>query len=86
MSPIKILVFMLFVIFGLAIFPMMISVFLFLETAIGNQDLGIVAFLREQYWYVVAGVWIFAAAGIAFALPAMLKSGFFNDIDSDDKK
>jgi uncharacterized membrane protein len=79
-SLIKGIVIALFLVFAAAAVPVFLKVFLSIQIRIGNGDVDFVKFLRTHVMQVVYAVWIFFALGLMVALPAMIKNGFFSNM------
>lgn len=76
-TPVKIVFFTLFVLFGFSLIPLMVRIVLGTQAAIGNAGVGpIKAAIAHSNW-IVAVIWALMAAGIAVALPAAIRAGFF---------
>lgn len=64
--------FVLFLVLGFAMVPLMIGVFVALQTRVGNGDVAPIRWLREHEVGASRAVWAVLAAGLAIATPAML--------------
>jgi len=62
-----------FVVIAAAMPPLAVRYFLAGQTAIGNGDVPLIAFMIRHETTIVRGVWVFMAAGIAIALPHVLR-------------
>lgn len=62
-----------FVVLALAIPPLALRAFLAGQVSIGNTESPLVAFLLRQETNVVRAFWVLMAAGVAIALPAILR-------------
>jgi len=62
-----------FVLFAVAIPPLALRAFLSGQVAIGNAELPLVAFLVRNETNVVRGFWVLMAAGLAIAVPVILR-------------
>lgn len=62
-----------FVVLAVAIPPLALRAFLAGQVAIGNAASPLVAFLLRQETNVVRAFWVLMAAGVAIALPAILR-------------
>ena len=76
-TAVKIFYFVLFCIMGFSIVPLVIRLFISLQTRIGNAEFFLVRFLQGHEQSVVFGVWIVFIIGLCFAVPAGIKDGFF---------
>jgi len=76
---IKIAIFVVFVLVGFALMAGMLNVFIFLQEKIGNGEFPLIKGIKDNFWPVMIGVWIFMSFGLLIALPAMIKDGFFAD-------
>lgn len=63
----------LFVIFVAAITPGILKLFVRMQMRIGNGDLPFVRTLRDQPMQVIRTVWFVFAAGLALAIPFIIK-------------
>jgi hypothetical protein len=68
----KVVIILLFCIFSFALIGLMIHVFIVLQGGIGNANVGMVRFMRENERRVTLGAWIFLGVGTAIAIPAAL--------------
>lgn len=73
----KIIIFVVFLIGGYSLVPVMVNLFVDMQTGIGNGEEGMIKYIRENTMTVVWGFWIIFSAGLIIALPAMIKDGFF---------
>jgi len=64
--------FALFLLLGFSLVPLMIRLFVVLQTRIGNGELGLIRALAAHERGVAYGVWALFAAGLAIAAPVML--------------
>jgi hypothetical protein len=71
-NTLKVVVILLFCVFGFALIGLMIHVFVVLQGGIGNADVGMVRFLRENERMVTYGTWIFLGIGTLIAVPFAL--------------
>jgi len=69
-----------FLIFGAAVVPVFLKVFLYLQSNIGNGDLAAMKLLREHPMKVVYAVWAVFGLGLLLALPVMIRSGFLTNV------
>lgn len=79
MSIAKIFIFVLFLLFGFGMVPLMIKLFLYLQNQIGNSGHWVVTFLNNNFWLAVLLVWGIFLLGFLIAWPAMVKDGFFEE-------
>jgi hypothetical protein len=77
-TPAKIVFFTLFVAFGFSLIPLMVRAVLAGLEAIGNS-VGVQAFaaLIARPGWIVLPIWLLMGAGMAIAVPAAIKDGFF---------
>lgn len=68
----KVVVILLFCVFSFALIGLMIHVFVALQGGIGNANVSMVRFMRENERRVTFGMWIFLGIGAAIAIPAAL--------------
>lgn len=62
-----------FLVIAASIPPLVLRYFLAGQVAIGNGDLPVIAFMLRHETGVVRGIWVFMAAGVAIALPHVLR-------------
>jgi hypothetical protein len=62
-----------FVVIAAAMPPLAVRYFLAGQTAIGNGEIPLVAFMIRHETAIVRGIWVFMAAGVAIALPHILR-------------
>ena len=74
---VKIVAFAVFLTIGFAAVPLMLRLFLAGQRYIGNAGHPLVRMLSEHQALVVGGVWCMFAAGLAIAMPVMLRDEFF---------
>ncbi len=65
--------FALFLLLGFSMVPLMIRLFVVLQTRIGNGELALIQALRAHERGVAYGVWALFASGLAIAAPVMLQ-------------
>jgi len=65
--------FALFLLLGFSLVPLLIRLFVVLQTRIGNGELALVQSLRAHESGVAFGIWALFATGLAIAAPAMLR-------------
>jgi hypothetical protein len=71
-NSLKVVIILLFCVFGFALIGLMIHVFVVLQGGIGNADVSMVRFLRENERRVTFGAWIFLGMGTLIAVPFAL--------------
>ncbi len=57
----------------------MLKFFLAGQIAIGNGNVTVIRAIAAHQAGVVIGVWLFLALGLAIALPAAIRDGFFDE-------
>lgn len=76
-NTLKVVIILLFCVFGFSLIGLMLHVFLVLQGGIGNANVGIIKLLRENERRVTYIVWAFLGLGCLIAIPAaLLDSGF----------
>lgn len=70
--------FVLFVVFAFGSIPLFIKLFVLLATRVGLGAHPVVKKLTGHFWAAVWAFWILYAAGLAIALPTMIRDGFFS--------
>lgn len=60
-----------------ALVPLMVKIVVDAQLRIGNGDVPIVRFFDAHRWHVTYAFWALFAAGLAVAMPAMIRDGFF---------
>jgi ABC-type sulfate transport system permease subunit len=70
--------FVVFLAIAFAAVPLMLRLFVYLHTRIGNGEHWVIRWLDAHHWQIVWGVWAFFALGLLIALPTMVRDGFFN--------
>jgi len=76
-TPVKIAVFVAFVIVGLGAVPLVLRLFLAGQRWIGNGGHPLVRTLDAHQMLVVAGVWSMGVVGLGIAMPFAIRDGFF---------
>ncbi len=76
-TPVKIVFFTLFVLFGFSVIPLMVRVVLGVQVALGNGGIGPIKAAMNYSNWIVAAFWLLMAAGLVVALPAAIRAGFF---------
>lgn len=71
-NTLKVVIILLFCVFGFSLIGLMIHVFVILQGGIGNANVGIVKFLRENERLATYIVWGFLGLGCLIAIPAAL--------------
>jgi hypothetical protein len=66
------------VLLGAALVPLMIKVVIYAQVRAGNGEVPIVRFFDVHRWHVTYAFWALCAAGLAVALPTMIRDGFFS--------
>ncbi|MGO9061806.1 MAG: hypothetical protein ACLQU2_31215 [Candidatus Binataceae bacterium] len=79
-TPIRIVFFTIFLVFAFSLVPTMVKLFLAGQATIGNAGKGPIKFLDRHQVGVIWGFWIVWGAGLAIALPTMIRAGFFTDL------
>jgi hypothetical protein len=74
----KIIFFTLFLAFGFSAIPLMVKLVLAGQVGIGNADVGIVRLVAAHETRIVIGFWLFLGLGLAIAIPAAIRDGFFD--------
>ncbi len=74
----RVIFFALLLAFGFSCIPTMLKFFLAGQIAIGNGNVTIIRAIAAHRTGVVIGVWLFLAFGLAIALPAAIRDGFFD--------
>src|SRR5262245_4965625 len=72
--------FLLFLVLGFSLVPLLIRGFLVLQASIGNADLWIVRLLRDHELGITWSVWGIFALGTLIALPVMVKDLLGKDL------
>ena len=72
--------FLLFLVLGFSLVPLMLRAFIVMQTHIGNAELWIVQVLRDHERGVTYGVWGMFALGTLIALPVMMKDLLGKDL------
>lgn len=72
--------FLLFLVLGFSLVPLMLRAFIVMQTSIGNADLWIVRGLRDHERGITYGVWGMFALGTLIALPVMVKDLIGKDL------
>ena len=67
----KVAVFGLFLVFGFSLIPLALHLFIIGQGKIGNEDVGMIHFLRTHERGVTYAVWGFFTVGLLIALPVM---------------
>jgi len=62
-----------FLVIAVSIPPLALRYFLAGQVAIGNGELPVIAFMLHHEAGIVRGIWVFMAAGVAIALPHILR-------------
>ena len=62
-----------FIVICVAVPPLAVRLFLAGQVAIGNGDVPVIAFMLRHEASIVRGMWVFMAAGVAIALPHILR-------------
>lgn len=73
-----ILWFAIFLLIAFSAVPLMIKLFVYLHTRIGNGEHPVIRWVDTHRWPMVWGFWGVFALGLLIALPTMLREGFFN--------
>jgi hypothetical protein len=73
----RIIFFGLFLAFAYSTIPLGLKLFLAGQTVVGNADVGIIRAVAAHQTGVVIGAWLFISLGLAIAIPAALRDGFF---------
>lgn len=60
-----------------AFVPLMVKLVVDAQLRAGNGDIPIVRFFDTHRWHVTYAIWALFAAGLAVALPTMIRDGFF---------
>jgi hypothetical protein len=76
-TPVKIAFFALFCLFGFSLIPLIVKVVLGVQVALGNGNVGPIRAAIDHSWWIIAVLWLLMAAGLATALPAAIRQGFF---------
>ncbi len=76
-TPAKIVFFTLFVAFGFSLVPVMVKLVLSVQVLVGNANVGFIRAAIDHAAWIVAVLWILMALGLATALPAAIRQGFF---------
>src|SRR5262249_13294450 len=76
-TPVKAVVFAIFLVMGGSAMPLMLRLFLAGQRRLGNAGHPLVRGLGEHETLVVVGFWSVCLVGLALALPVMLRDGFF---------
>lgn len=71
-NTLKLVVILLFCVFGFALIGLMIHAFVILQGSMGNANVGMVKFLRENERLVTFCAWGFLGLGVLIAIPAAL--------------
>jgi hypothetical protein len=71
-NTLKVVVILLFCVFGFSLIGLMLHVFIVLQGGIGNANVGIIKFLRENERLATYIVWGFLGLGCLIAIPAAL--------------
>ncbi|MGH8453162.1 MAG: hypothetical protein ACRES4_00210 [Nevskiales bacterium] len=66
-----------FLAIGYGAVPLMIRLFVYLHTRIGNGGHWVIRWLDTHQWQMTWGVWAVFTLGLLIALPTMLREGFF---------
>jgi hypothetical protein len=77
-SVAKYLFFALFLAFGYSVIPLMVKLVLAGQGKIGNADVGIVRAAMAHETGIIIAFWILITLGLAIAIPAAIKDGFFD--------
>jgi len=83
-NPAKILFFTAFLAFAFSLIPTMVKFFLAGQASIGNAEKGPIRFIEAHQVGVIWGFWLLWVAGLAVALPTMIRTGFFTDLGGSD--
>jgi hypothetical protein len=62
----------------------MVKIFLAGQASIGNSEKGPIRFIEAHQVGVIWGFWLLWVAGLAVALPTMVRTGFFTDLGGSD--
>lgn len=62
----------------------MVKIFLAGQASIGNAEKGPIRFIEAHQVGVIWGFWLLWVAGLAVALPTMVRTGFFTDLGGSD--
>ncbi|MGC1381600.1 MAG: hypothetical protein WA814_11335, partial [Candidatus Baltobacteraceae bacterium] len=81
-TPAKIVFFTLFVAFGFSLIPLMVKLVLGFQVLIGNDKLPPVRAAIDRSAWIVGALWALMATGLAVALPAAIRAGFFSNDSS----
>jgi hypothetical protein len=65
------------VLLGAALVPLMVKIVVDAQLRLGNGEVPIVRWFDTHRWHVTYAFWALFAAGLAVALPAMIRDGFF---------
>jgi len=65
------------VLLAAAFVPLMVKIVVDAQLRAGNGDIPIVRFFDTHRWHVTYAFWALFAAGLAVALPTMIRDGFF---------
>jgi hypothetical protein len=74
----KIIFFSLFLAFGFSCIPLMVKLVLAGQITIGNADNGIVRLAAAHESRIVVVLWLLIGLGLAIAIPAAIRDGFFD--------
>ena len=81
-TPAKIVFFTLFVAFGFSLIPLMVKLVLGFQVLVGNGNIAPVRAAITHSAWIVGVLWALMATGLAVALPAAIREGFFNNDSS----
>ena len=83
-TPAKIIFFTVFLAFAFSLVPTMIKFFLAGQASIGNAQKAPIRFIEAHQVGLIWCFWLLWVAGLAVALPTMIRTGFFTDLGGSD--
>jgi hypothetical protein len=78
-APMKIIFFTIFIAFAFSLIPTMVKLFLAGQTSIGNADKRLIMLVDRHQVALIWTIWGLWIAGLAVALPTIIRVGFFSD-------
>src|SRR5690349_15180547 len=76
-TPVKVFVFGVFLAMGFSAMPLLLRAFLAGQRRLGNEAQPFIRLLDAHQTLVVVGVWSVCLVGLAIAMPAAIRDGFF---------
>lgn len=83
-TPAEVVFFAVFLAFAFSLVPTMVKLFVAGQASIGNADKAPIRFVQAHQSAVIWGLWLLWIAGLAVALPTMVRTGFFTGLGGSD--